>query len=328
MADRGSLLGYLGDYARQHGFEIGALTSPFLSKQDSDIVYVDRLSTDALRAKFAKESSVDVSSIVQVDVVLGDRGLGDAMRPLGAFDYAIASHVIEHVPNIVFWLSEIADLVKEGGRLILVIPDKRHTFDYLRSTSSIASVVGAWIEGSAKPNAAQIFDFNAYAANVDKAASWAGLIDPSALKRYGSIHSALRLSSDAHRSGEYIDCHCWVFTPASLLRVFADLAELGIIKWKLAFFADTRRDEDDFGLVLERVADDADPHEIAASFSQALRQAAAPDPAAHIETLRGEVARLQSEIESLKGSRSWRMTEPLRRLSSLVRRLRMRKPRS
>ena len=320
------LLGQLGDYGRQRGFEIGALTSPLLSKQNSNIVYVDRLSTEALRAKFANDAFVDINRIVHVDVVLNNNSLCDAMSQLGPFDYAIASHVIEHVPNVVVWLSEIAHLVRVGGRLVLVIPDKRYTFDFLRGTSSTSSVVAAWIESATRPDAAQIFDFNAYAAEVDKVAAWAGLIDPAALRRYGNSRSALQLSSEAHRRGEYIDCHCWVFTPASLLGIFAELVELGIMKWKLAFFADTRRDEEDFGLVLERVPDDADPHETAANFRKTLGQVGAGSPVSEAETLRGEVTRLQLVIESLRGSRSWRTTEPLRRLSSLVRGNRMRVP--
>jgi hypothetical protein len=78
MADRGLLLSHLPTEGRR-GFEIGALMSPFLSKADHDVTLVDRLSTEDLRAKFAADSGVAADQIAEVDVVVENGDLFEAL---------------------------------------------------------------------------------------------------------------------------------------------------------------------------------------------------------------------------------------------------------
>ncbi len=47
-------------------------------------------------------------------------------------DLLVASHVIEHVPDLITWLREIASVLKPTGQARLAIPDRRYTFDLLR----------------------------------------------------------------------------------------------------------------------------------------------------------------------------------------------------
>ena len=98
--------------------------------------------------------ALDVDQIAEVDVVVGDDGLYATLAPHGGesgFDYAIASNIIEHTPDMIGWLGDIARLVHPGGRLLLVVPDKRYTFDYLRRLSSLTDLMDAWIRGNSKP---------------------------------------------------------------------------------------------------------------------------------------------------------------------------------
>jgi len=59
--------------------------------------------------------------------------LADFNHPLpfrdGAFDYAWASHTIEHIPNWREFLAEMFRIVRSGGRVILIVPDERWTYD-------------------------------------------------------------------------------------------------------------------------------------------------------------------------------------------------------
>ena len=317
MADRSILLAHLR-HDGGRGFEVGPLMSPFIRKEQGDVTFVDRLSTEALRAKYADEPNVEPGSIVDVDVVIPDGGrLGEALRGLGPFDYAIASHVIEHVPDLVGWLADAADLTRVGGRLLLVVPDKRYTFDYLRGLTCLADVLDAWIRGSSRPTPRQVFDYNAHASAVDKVAAWRAPPDPDTLRRYGDAKSALDLSVRSHRNREYVDSHCWVVTPRRFLDMLADLAELGVLSWRLAFFADTRRDEEDFGLVLERTPEQMPPGEVALTFRTAAGQAATNDPAS---AQGAEIAALRSEIAALRSSHSWRVTGPLRAVGGMLKR--------
>ena len=57
-----------------------------------------------------------------VDYVWGDRTLVEAVGQGVYFDYLVASHVVEHVPDMIGWFGEIPAVLKAGGVLSLVFP--------------------------------------------------------------------------------------------------------------------------------------------------------------------------------------------------------------
>jgi len=52
--------------------------------------------------------------------------------PSADYDFILSSHSLEHVANPIRALKEWLRLLKENGKLILILPDKRYTFDYRR----------------------------------------------------------------------------------------------------------------------------------------------------------------------------------------------------
>ncbi len=84
------------------GLEIGPLTSPVVTKDQGEIYYLDHLSTDDLRKKYVDDPSIDKSRIVDVSFVAPDGDLSTACAGK-QFDYVVASHVIEHIPNMIGW---------------------------------------------------------------------------------------------------------------------------------------------------------------------------------------------------------------------------------
>src|SRR4051794_18383429 len=129
------LLAPLGDLSRI-GLEIGALHHPIVERSrqsqmpSANVLYVDHADTAALQAKYADHAEVD--EMVDVDVVWGDGVLADALGDRGPVGWVVASHVLEHVPNLVGWLDQLADVMLEGAVLSLAVPDKRYCFDIRR----------------------------------------------------------------------------------------------------------------------------------------------------------------------------------------------------
>ena len=118
------------------GVEIGALYSPRVTKADGDVRYVDHYSTEELRARYQanEQTRPHLDEIVDVDyVVKGDATLSQVAGPDAPFDYVLASHVIEHVPDPVSWIADAANLLLPGGVISLVVPDKRFCFDVNRA---------------------------------------------------------------------------------------------------------------------------------------------------------------------------------------------------
>jgi 2-polyprenyl-3-methyl-5-hydroxy-6-metoxy-1,4-benzoquinol methylase len=117
MLTRNQKLLYYIDPTHQMGVEIGPLVNPIVTRQMGPIRYIDHATTEVLRLKYADDPSIDVNKIVDVDYVWGDKSLEALTHAEAPFDYLIASHVIEHVPDLVGWLSEIRTILKPGGIL-------------------------------------------------------------------------------------------------------------------------------------------------------------------------------------------------------------------
>lgn len=131
MNRRGKLLAGL-DLCSTTGIEIGALTSPIVTPSEGNIIYVDHADLATLRRRYADHASVDVTRIVEVNAVWGANTLQEAIGKDRTVDYVIASHVIEHVPDLLGWLEEIEGVLGPEGTLRLAVPDRRFSFDYLR----------------------------------------------------------------------------------------------------------------------------------------------------------------------------------------------------
>lgn len=58
------------------------------------------------------------------------------------FNWTVSSHVMEHVPDPIGWLSEIFEVLKPGAVLSLALPDKKFCFDVLSRSVAYSGVVG------------------------------------------------------------------------------------------------------------------------------------------------------------------------------------------
>ena len=312
------------DAKRERGIEIGALAAPILTKAESDIRYVDWAGQQTLKSKYAGDPNVNVDKIVPVDGIWGDRSLKDSLGGETGFGYVLASHVIEHVPDMIGWLEEIAEVLRPGGRLSLAIPDRRFTFDYLRQETGAGDLIDAWMRRNRRPSPARVYDFAANSVVVDAAAAWGGPLERSRLARYTDPQSALRLARESF-DGIYHDTHCWVFTPDSLFRTMIELLNLDLLPYRCAGFRTTEPGSIEMFLMLERLGDEsaAAKAEAMDSFVQRLRAMEAPAPSgdaaeeagrlrAEAEGLKARIAMLEAEAAALRSSTSWRITRPLR----------------
>ncbi len=225
--------------SQQVGLEIGPLFSPIVTRAMGPVRYVDHASTEALRAKYAHDPNVNVAAIVEVDYVWGEQRLDQLTAADAPFDYVIASHVIEHVPDLIGWLQEIHQILKPGGILSLAIPDKRSCFDYQRPVSRPSDVVDAFLRGARKPSPRQIFDHLASAVTWRGAIAWDGLPNETELVPVHTLEEAWQRAHTAYRQDSYCDVHCWVFTSASFIDLLRALIRLGLLDYRIAHFFDT-----------------------------------------------------------------------------------------
>jgi hypothetical protein len=242
---RQRILAPLGDSTR-----VG-LEHPIVERSnlDANVLYVDHADTAALHAKYADDT--DVGEIVDVDVVWGDGVLADALGDRGPVDWVIASHVIEHVPNLVGWLDQLASVMSDGAVLSLAIPDKRFCFDINRRETDPSDIVGAWLADSKRPSVATVYEFYARIVAVDAAQAWAGVyaLQPAE----DDVERGLEWARKAADSDEYVDVHCWTFTPDSFVATLRTLFRLGLTSFRVTGFQPTLPNELEFFCALERL---------------------------------------------------------------------------
>jgi hypothetical protein len=231
------------------GAEIGPLDKPLVPWRKDRVLYVDHCGTEELRRRWSTDPNVDASKL-HVDAVWGGKTLRQAISAEAGpnqLDYVVASHVVEHVPDLIGWLREVEEVLRyPGGSLRLAVPDRRYTFDVLRRESTLVGVLDAHVRSRRVPSSACVLDFALHMAPVDCSAAWDGTLDRSALRHVYTQQQAISLAKDAEQNGTYHDVHCWVFTPRSFAALMADLSERDMIGFSCAHFVPTLRNTFEF----------------------------------------------------------------------------------
>lgn len=235
------------------GVEIGALCRPVVTRTDGVVYYVDHARTEDLRQKYKDDPQVDVDALVDVDAVWGQESLSEALEGKRV-DYVIASHVVEHVPDLVGWLTEICAILKSDGQLRLAVPDKRFTFDLMREESRLSDVLSAYVVRARMPQPQAIID---HVLNVryDVSAGEIWLGSKSNGRPAHTFADAINVAKDAVANDNYHDVHCWVFTPASFAKICRQLVENGLLRMSCVKFFDTARNELEFHVHMQECAD-------------------------------------------------------------------------
>jgi SAM-dependent methyltransferase len=246
------------DVAKGRGLEIGPLASPVVPRKLGDVYYVDHLPTDDLIAKYTSDPNVDESMIVPTDFVWGSNTLAEAVGSAAPFDYVVASHVLEHVPDLVGWLAEVAAVLRPGGRLSLALPDRRYTFDVRRRDSDVSEVVEASLLHLRRPAVRAIFDHFYRFVFANPGAIWAGLAGHD--NPAPDAETALAFATKAATTDAYLDTHCWVFSDATFVDLMATLMAMGLVTLSFVAFRPTQPGDFEFFVTLER-ADDGLPLE-------------------------------------------------------------------
>ncbi len=295
---------------KKAGLELGPLFSPLVLKTDGQISYVDHMSTEDLKTNYGFESAT-LDSLVEVDYVLGGNSLVDTLAGK-KFDYVVASHVVEHLPDMVRWFKDIAAVLKPGGLLSLVVPDKRFTFDITRNVSRPADILGAYFDKRTKTSSVTMYDYiSEVRAEVVAHEVWQKpAADYSKKPRMYTREEARQTTLKNLAPKEYVDCHCNVFTPYSFVDILKTLIEFGLFDFEIVSFDSTPENLLEFYVTMRK-----------SNVSKKQRLASLPQLAAPIELweLQVKLADVQATLDNVIGSRSWRFTKPLRDLKTRLR---------
>lgn len=156
------------------------------------------------------------------------------------FDFIVSSHNFEHLPDPIRFVQGCEALLRPGGVLSMAVPDKRACYDYFRPHTATTDLLEAFHEGRVRPSLAQVFNREAYAAlyrhRGQSEISFDLAVNPAGAALEGDLRSSYSLWVERRNSGstEYIDTHCWTFTPAVFELIVVELIVLGLTNLEIA----------------------------------------------------------------------------------------------
>jgi hypothetical protein len=196
---------------------------------------LDHASRDELVVKYRDliaaqsiDHEVDFSAIEEVDYVWRGERYADLVGPDRRYDWIIASHLIEHTPDLIGFLTNCEDILSRDGVLVLAVPDKRYCFDRFRPLSGIAQVIDSHLGGDNVHSAGVEAECHLYSVSKGGKAGWG----PQHVGEYEWLYSETNvraLIDRARTATEYRDYHRWCFTPSSFRLLVHDLRDLGFI---------------------------------------------------------------------------------------------------
>lgn len=263
------------------GIEIGPGHVPFpLPFGGASTRYVDRWEPEDNRALFPELGDAG-SGFVRPDIVADldtDRlaAITDASQ-----DYVIASHVLEHLAEPLGQLADIHRVLRPGGVVLILLPDRRHTFDRDRPPTALAHLVDEHRRGVVTVGDEHIEEFLRATGGWDD----------------GWDEAARREAFDLHRRRS-IHVHTWA--QQEFPEVLAHtILEMGM-RWDLedAIFVEDVADGFEFAMVLRRSVSELPPDVLARRLADSwahlmLRSQAAQEGRAHAAANAARLDRLR-----------------------------------
>jgi SAM-dependent methyltransferase len=228
--------------------EIGPFGAPQISGPYAR--YADYLSTDELR-KRAPDHGFEAERCPEIHYVLRDVELGAIPE---RFWSVFSSHCIEHQPDLIKHLHDVATIMEPGGRFFLVVPDKRYCFDHFVPESNLADVFLAPAEKRRLHSLRSILISQSMLTHNDPTRHWNGDHGemPIAESGQAALDAAVAQYTRSMETGEYIDVHAWQFTPQSFHAICSSLFALGFTTLKPVAIGATMWGRTEFCAILQK----------------------------------------------------------------------------
>lgn len=209
------------------GLEIGPGHNPLIPKRSGFHVEVlDHLCQADLRRKYQEHPGVQIENIEPVDFIWSGQPISE-LTGQNRYEWVLASHVLEHIPDVVSFLNEVEKILKPDGLLAVALPDKRRCFDYYNPITATGGVLDAFYQKRVAPSVGQVFNHFANAVSQGGDISW----EKSTRKQMQFVHTFDEVKSVVRsvvENSNYMDVHCWRFTPESFEIIVDDLYQLGL----------------------------------------------------------------------------------------------------
>ena len=249
--------------------EIGPGLVPFPTAPGARIVFADRSVPGGRDRTWPELAGQPSGPQAEYDLDLDVDGLAGIADE--SLDAVVAAHVLEHLANPVHAIVEMMRVLRPGGRLAIVMPERRVTFDSGREPTPLQHVVEEYRQGVVEVSEAHIAEFCAAIyhqppIHPDEVRQWH---DPDALDE--ELYALHRRRS--------IHVHCW--NAEEFAALLAGLLRLGVIGGRLVdlyVHDDGAQVDNEYGLLVEKTATGGDALDLARDLVRGWTLALVGDP--------------------------------------------------
>jgi SAM-dependent methyltransferase len=230
---------------QRSALEIGPFANPVV--RGRHVAYFDVLDREGLRARAAQVGQ-DPAGVPEIDFV---SPTGDLSVVTGRFEAAVSSHCIEHQPDLVHHLCQVAALLAPGGHYFLMVPNKLYCFDHFLPESTLAQVLAAHAEGRRMHRLESVIEHRALTTHNQPGRHWAGDHADPGFRESIVPRAKAALAEHAAAAGGYIDVHAWQFTPGSFRELLGMLHAGGYSPLRPLRVYETPHGRNEFTAILE-----------------------------------------------------------------------------
>ena len=238
--------------------EIGPLNRPIADKRNyPNTFYCDIRSTEEVRKLYSGNAyleatgiTVNPETIIPIDYVVKE-SYKDTFKETEKFDYVIASHVMEHMEDIISSFLDISTVLKPGGVFYIVYPDKRYCFDHFRTSASFRDAYNVFVNGPAE-NASMVLDFYYSVIPENSPEVFWRKDDILTFLPTADFKYALEKYKQVREGGGGIDdVHYWPFSDMEFLKFLYDCIRARLLPFHCIAFYPCQENDQQFIIALQ-----------------------------------------------------------------------------
>lgn len=280
--------------------EFGPLNRPLFTREEyKNISYADIRSTEEIKQLYSGNDylqktgiSVDTNSIIDIDYKIAKGSYVNTFKEK-KFDVAYLSHVIEHMPDIINFFTDINKILKDDGKLVIIYPDKRYCFDHYRNSVSFRDAYATYKYGT-KENARMAFDF---AYNVVHENSeiffWTGKDITNVISQNNLGDAEKYYQETLNGSIDDDDVHFWPFSDIDFLKFIYEMKRADLFDYEVEEFYPTQVNTQEFMIILKKTTNK--------QYSDILKLINKYDMQTKENEYKTEIKEKEAKIENFKG---------------------------
>jgi len=186
-----------------------------------------------------------IEKVPHIDYIIPDTSLCEIDEK---FDLVFSSHVLEHQRCIIRHFDEVYNILKPGGLMALIIPDKRYCFDHFIPESRLESLLATYYRKPSNACFESLVHETCLWTHNNPVRHWNGDHGkPGNISKEG-IENACK----TYEAGESFYGHKWKFYPTIFREMIGKLIQLQFIKLKPIVIYDTLKGQFEFMAIFKK----------------------------------------------------------------------------